>query len=448
MSDVATTSRVQVIFAAWMLSRVRVFRDRFHPFDVFDEEGLQRRFRFGRDGIMYIADVLASDLTRPTRRNHATPVVIQVLLALKFFATGTFLITAGDFLHLHESTASRCVRRVALALAKQAPHFIRWPTAAEVPELQRQFYAVDGFPGVVGAIDGTHVRIQGPPLHEEVFVNRHFYHSINVQLVVDARSRILNVVAKWPGSVHDSYVLSQSSVGENFATGAYGGLLIGDSGYPCRPWLMVPFRSPTTPAECAYNQTHATTRSVVERTIGQLKRRFHCLHAELRMLPERCCTIAVACCVMHNIAQHYTCREGDCDLPPEPVCRLPNLRVVCWGFRLVVDEAVPVVVGPVVLVALQQQQLLPQAQAIPPPLAEAFPAVAEALPGVAEQLPHQTPGASRPVPATSPKAGSLIPSSSGTSRKMTSGSTSTLWLKAQLLAQPCQLLAAHWLGLC
>ncbi|KAG0438368.1 hypothetical protein HPB47_017039 [Ixodes persulcatus] len=190
MSDVATTSRVLALFAAWMLSRDRVFRDRFHPFDVFDEEGLQRRFRFGRDGIMYIADVLASDLTRLTR-------------------------------------------------------------PAEVPELQGQFYAVDGFPGVVGTIDGIHVRIQGPPLHEE--------------LVVDARSRILNVVAKWPGSVHDSYVLSQSSVGENFATGAYGGLLIGDSGYPCRPWLMAPFRSPTTRAECAYNQTHAATRSVVER---------------------------------------------------------------------------------------------------------------------------------------------------------------------------------------
>ncbi|KAG0421109.1 hypothetical protein HPB47_002986 [Ixodes persulcatus] len=172
MSDVATTSRVQAIFAAWMVSRDRVFRDRFHSFNVFDEEGLQRHFRFGRDGIMYIAGVLASDLTRPTR-------------------------------------------------------------PAEVLELQRQFYAVDGFPGVVGAIDGTHVRIQGPPLHEEV--------------------------------VHNSYVLSQSSVGENFTADAYGGLLIGDSGYPGRPWLVAPFRSPTTPAECAYNQTHATTRSVVER---------------------------------------------------------------------------------------------------------------------------------------------------------------------------------------
>ncbi|XP_040072840.1 putative nuclease HARBI1 [Ixodes scapularis] len=388
---------------------------------------------------MYIADVLASDLIRPTRRSHATPVLIQVLLALKFFATGTFLITAGDFLHLHESTASRCVRRVALALAKQAPHFIRWPTAAEVPELQRQFYAVDGFPGVVGAIDGTHVRIQGPPLHEEVFVNRHFYHSINVELVVDARSRILNVVAKWPGSVHDSYVLSQSSVGENFATGAYGGLLIGDSGYPCRPWLMAPFRSPTTPAECAYNQTHATTRSVVERTIGQLKRRFHCLHAELRMLPERCCTIAVACCVMHNIAQHYTCREGDCDLPPEvPVPPSPpeaddgvarRHAIVHQHFRARVPAAEPA--GGVLGLQAGRGRGGPGRR----------------RPGGTGR-PSAAAAAASGSCATSPKAGSLVPSNSGTSRKMTPESTSTLWLKAQLLAQPHQLLAAHWLGLC
>ncbi|XP_042148188.1 putative nuclease HARBI1 [Ixodes scapularis] len=406
---------------------------------------------------MYIADVLASDLIRPRRRNHANPVLIQVLLALKLFATGTFLITAEDFLHLHESTASRCVRRVALALAKQAPHFIRWPTAAEVPEQQRQFYAVDGFPGVVGAIDGTHVRIQGPPLHEELFVNRHFYHSINVQLVVDARSRILNVVAKWPGSVHDSYVLSQSSVGENFATGAYGGLLIGDSGYPCRPWLMAPFRSPTTPAECAYNQTHATTRSVVERTIGQLKRRFHCLHAELRMLPERCCTIAVACCVMHNIAQHYTCREGDCDLPPEvPVPPSPpeaddgvarRHAIVHQHFRARVPAAEPA--GGVLGLQAGRGRGGPGRRrpgGTGRPSAAAAAASGSGGPSaIGRGLSRRGRGLSRP---TSPKAGSLVPSNSGTSRKMTPESTSTLWLKAQLLAQPHQLLAAHWLGLC
>ncbi|KAM7306572.1 uncharacterized protein ISCGN_010275 [Ixodes scapularis] len=52
---------------------------------------------------------------------------------------------------------------------------------------------------------------------------------------------------------------------------------------PGKLWLMTPFFSPSSAAEVAYNASHSTTRSIVERTIGQLKRRFHCLYAELRM---------------------------------------------------------------------------------------------------------------------------------------------------------------------
>ncbi|KAM7285220.1 putative voltage-dependent sodium channel [Ixodes scapularis] len=52
-------------------------------------------------------------------------------------------------------------------------------------------------------------------------------------------------------------------------------------------------------------------------TIGQLKRRFHCLHAELRMQPERCCDITVACCVLHNLAKTYPCSMPRTVLPEE-----------------------------------------------------------------------------------------------------------------------------------
>ncbi|KAG0434203.1 hypothetical protein HPB47_019273 [Ixodes persulcatus] len=116
----------------------------------------------------------------------------------------------------------------------------------------------------------------------------------------------------------------QSSDRENVATGAYGGLLIGHSGYPCRAWVIAPFESPTAPVECAYNQAYGTTQFVIERTIGHIKRSFHCLHTELRVLPEGCCTTPVACCVMHNIGQHYSCEDGNCNLlqrmllPPSP----------------------------------------------------------------------------------------------------------------------------------
>lgn len=122
-----------------------------------------------------------------------------------------------------------------------------------------------GFPLVVGAIDGTHVRIQAPHVHEEAYVNRHRYHSINVQVVVDASSRIRNVVARWPGSTHDSRIFTESTLAVKLASGDYDGLLLGDSGYACQPWLMTPFLSPSSPAEVAYNAAHTTTRSIVER---------------------------------------------------------------------------------------------------------------------------------------------------------------------------------------
>ncbi|KAG0417009.1 hypothetical protein HPB47_005951 [Ixodes persulcatus] len=86
---------------------------------------------------------------------------------------------------------------------------------------------------------------------------------------------------------------------------------------PGKPWLMTPFFSPSSAAEVAYNASHSTTRSIVERTIGQLKRRFHCLHAELRMQPERCCDITVACCVLHNLAKTYPCSMPRTVLPEE-----------------------------------------------------------------------------------------------------------------------------------
>lgn len=48
---------------------------------------------------------------------------------------------------------------------------------------------------------------------------------------------------------------------------------------------------------------HKKTRSIVERGIGQLKRRFHVLHGEVRLSPDKTCQVIVACCILHNICK-------------------------------------------------------------------------------------------------------------------------------------------------
>ena len=79
-------------------------------------------------------------------------------------------------------------------------------------------------------------------------------------------------------------------------------LLLGDSGYPLFGWLMTPFVSPQTPSEHRYNQAHKTTRSVVERTIGIVKRRFPGLQVGLRQQPRRAAATIMAAMCLHNVA--------------------------------------------------------------------------------------------------------------------------------------------------
>jgi len=121
-----------------------------------------------------------------------------------------------------------------------------------------------------------------------------------------------NVVARWPGSTHDSHILRTSAIGDILiGTGLRDGVILGDSGYACSPFLMTPYFNPTTRKQENYNRAHKTTRCLIERSFGVLKRSFYILHSEIRMAPDRVCTIIVACCILHNIAVLF--REPDVD---------------------------------------------------------------------------------------------------------------------------------------
>jgi len=83
--------------------------------------------------------------------------------------------------------------------------YIKFPyNAAEQANIKAQFVAIAGFPNVIGAIDCTHITIKAPSQDEFVYVNRKQFHSINVQIICDAQMHLTNIVARWPGSTHDT----------------------------------------------------------------------------------------------------------------------------------------------------------------------------------------------------------------------------------------------------
>lgn len=95
-------------------------------------------------------------------RNHAMTSIEKLLLALRFYATGNFLITAGDFMGVSKTTASLIVRDVSTAIAKLRSTFVCMPIESEMPTMQKCFYQIAKFPRTIGAIDCTHVKIQNP----------------------------------------------------------------------------------------------------------------------------------------------------------------------------------------------------------------------------------------------------------------------------------------------
>ena len=263
----------------YCLRRQRVLRDRLNPLDMYDDVDLYMRFRFCRTEIKRITDLLANDLRHDTDRNGALSPSLQVCLALRYFATGSFQSLVGDSIQVHKSTVCRTVRSVALSLCRRINTFVGFPSQPDQQIIARQkFFNIAGFPDVLGCVDGTHIRIKTPTEHENVFVNRKGYHSINAQIVCDADLKITNCVIKWPGSKHDSYILRQSRLWGEFEAGTYPGRLLGDSGYPLRPWLMTPYLNPANNHEERYNSAHIKNRNAVERCIGVLKKRWACLH--------------------------------------------------------------------------------------------------------------------------------------------------------------------------
>ena len=140
------------------IQAIRQHNRTFNHLDRFNDKKLFKRYRFEADGINFICDLLREDLERDCGRAMALTVEMQVLLALRFFASGAFLEAIGDTLGVDKASVSRAVRDVSSALHNRNDEFIKWPIKVEDRRrVKLGFYNKAGFPRILGCIDCTHL---------------------------------------------------------------------------------------------------------------------------------------------------------------------------------------------------------------------------------------------------------------------------------------------------
>lgn len=304
----------------------RRLRDRSNPLDI-PQDAFIKYFRISKDLFRYLLDIV-EDKLGPTVGSSSVLPITKLSAALRFFAEGTYQKGVGNdlFAGMAQPTLSKALSSIITILETEVcPSAIHFPVEeGEKDAIKLGFFEKTGFPGVIGCVDGTHVKIITPTANvQHLYYNRKGFHSLNVMLVCDHKQRIRYVDANNSGASHDSFIWNNSPLdrrlNEKYISGERQTWLLGDAGYPLKPYLITPFRfsasTSSFPRQSKFNEIHSKTRMVVERTIGVLKNVFRCIIGarQLHYTPKKAAKIVNVCCALHNLRIKFNVPVDDED---------------------------------------------------------------------------------------------------------------------------------------
>jgi hypothetical protein len=138
-----------------------------------------------------------------------------------------------------------------------------------------------------------------------------------VQTVSDANRRIESIVARWPGSVHDSTIFKNSRIRARFENNEFRNyLLLGDAGYAVGRYVLTPIRDPANEAERTYNDAQTQTRKPVECSYGIWKRRFPILSFGINICVSSALSVIIATAILNVIFLQVQSYSSFCDECP------------------------------------------------------------------------------------------------------------------------------------
>ena len=98
---------------------IRHLKDRSSPLEEYHDDDFRLHFHLGKDSVIDLVEILEKDLQHQTRRGLLLTPMQQVLIAWRFYATGTFQRVIGDLFGVSAFAACTAVDKVSRAIAKQ-----------------------------------------------------------------------------------------------------------------------------------------------------------------------------------------------------------------------------------------------------------------------------------------------------------------------------------------
>lgn len=176
--------------------------------------------------------------------------------------------------------------------------------------------------GVIGAIDCTHIPVRLSKGRQENYLERTLPSSIVLQGVCTAEKLFTTVSVGQHGGSYDTKILADSWLHKTVLMEGADKLfyqkyhLVGDSGYPCKDWLMIPFKDNGTLTlnqkkfNLKLNQTHTVVKDAFRLLRGRWRRLQNLNVGSI----SNAAKITITCCALHNFCLINNVPEMEDDL--------------------------------------------------------------------------------------------------------------------------------------
>jgi hypothetical protein len=287
-----------------------VYRRRIDPTEVLSDAEFKRHFRFDKQSVRDIANMLHNDLAQPNNRGRPLTPLQQVCIALNHYAGAHFQRVSAMCAGVSQTAAWWAIKRVTYALCDRKAEFIRMPTVQDMEETAQRMLERFHLPRFAFTVDGMVVVFKGCPrripqtIVKQNYWNRKQCYAINCQVIANDRQITCDIDCDWHGGAHDAAIWSDSHA-KRYIERQRRFLLAGDSAYPISDILIKPYSNNEAQQDYAkrvFNARLSGLRTVMsENVYGIWKRRFPCLSIMRSDLALAKKTI-YATAILHNLS--------------------------------------------------------------------------------------------------------------------------------------------------
>lgn len=235
----------------------------------FNDDQFRQTFRMCPTSFENLCQMLSPFIIPCIRGRPELDFRMTVLLFLRFMGTQETLISLSQLFNVSISSAHRIIRRILSAFIPAVSNqLIQWPDLNAQKKSATYFQQASGFlPIVVGAIDSRENPIQKPFENAESYFNRKSFYSIKIQAICNQHTVFIDTFVGWPGRSHDGRTFQNSPVSHDLERGiklSDGMVILGDSAYPLKSYLLTPFkdRNNLSPQQRIYNKRLSSARVV------------------------------------------------------------------------------------------------------------------------------------------------------------------------------------------